>query len=153
MRISQLAARSGVPATTLRFYEDAGLRPAERTPAGYRVYGENAVQRLAFIGAAKHLGLPLEEISELLTVWEAAACRGRQGGSAAPDRRANRGRRTPGGGAGGVHRVAPPRTGAPGHLARPRRPVRSRVPLPHPFTVHRRGPVGGCAPHLVRSLG
>ncbi|MFD4989861.1 MerR family transcriptional regulator [Streptomyces sp. NPDC058374] len=75
MRISQLAARSGVPATTLRFYEGAGLLPAERTPAGYRMYGESAVQRLAFIGAAKHLGLPLEEISELLTVWETAACR------------------------------------------------------------------------------
>ncbi|MDG9719768.1 MerR family DNA-binding transcriptional regulator [Streptomyces sp. DH24] len=45
-RISQLAERSGVPATTLRFYEDAGLLPADRTPAGYRVYGEDAVERL-----------------------------------------------------------------------------------------------------------
>ncbi|MFE6930619.1 MerR family transcriptional regulator [Streptomyces sp. NPDC057699] len=75
MRISQLAERSGVPATTLRFYEGAGLLPADRTPAGYRVYGEDAVERLAFIGAAKHLGLPLEEIGELLGVWEAGACR------------------------------------------------------------------------------
>ncbi|MER5967234.1 MerR family transcriptional regulator [Streptomyces sp. NPDC002057] len=75
MRISQLAERSGVPATTLRFYEGAGLLPADRTPAGYRLYGEGAVERLAFIGAAKHLGLPLEEIGELLAVWEAGACR------------------------------------------------------------------------------
>lgn len=75
MRISQLAERSGVPATTLRFYEGAGLLPAERTPAGYRVYGEAAVERLAFIGAAKHLGLPLEEIGELLAVWQAGACK------------------------------------------------------------------------------
>ncbi|MFF6835675.1 MerR family transcriptional regulator [Streptomyces sp. NPDC012438] len=75
MRISQLAERSGVPATTLRFYESAGLLPADRTPAGYRLYGEEAVDRLAFIGAAKHLGLPLEEIGELLGVWEAGACR------------------------------------------------------------------------------
>ncbi|WP_333743609.1 MerR family transcriptional regulator [Streptomyces ardesiacus] len=75
MRISQLAERCGVPATTLRFYESAGLLPADRTPAGYRVYGEDAVDRLAFIGAAKHLGLPLEEIGELLEVWEAGACR------------------------------------------------------------------------------
>ncbi|WP_327257775.1 MerR family transcriptional regulator [Streptomyces sp. NBC_01244] len=74
MRISQLAERSGVPATTLRFHEGSGLLPAERTPAGYRVYGEAALERLAFIGAAKHLGLPLEEIGELLTVWEAGAC-------------------------------------------------------------------------------
>ncbi|MFJ3582743.1 MerR family transcriptional regulator [Streptomyces sp. NPDC090127] len=75
MRISQLAQRSGVPATTLRFYEGAGLLPAGRAPSGYRVYGEDAVERLAFIGAAKHLGLPLEEIGELLAVWEAGACR------------------------------------------------------------------------------
>ncbi len=74
MRISQIAERSGVPATTLRFYESAGLLPADRTPAGYRLYGESAVERLAFISAAKHLGLPLEEIGELLTVWEAGAC-------------------------------------------------------------------------------
>lgn len=74
MRISRLAERTGVPATTLRFYETAGLLPAERTPSGYRVYGEDAVRRLEFIGAAKHLGLPLEEIAELLAVWESGAC-------------------------------------------------------------------------------
>ncbi len=74
MRISQLAERSGVPATTLRFYESAGLLPAERSPTGYRLYGEDAVERLAFIGAAKHLGLPLEEVAELLAVWESGAC-------------------------------------------------------------------------------
>ncbi|MGW4628150.1 MerR family transcriptional regulator [Streptomyces rubiginosohelvolus] len=75
MRISQLAERSGVPATTLRFYESAGLLSPDRTPAGYRMYGEDAVDRLAFIGAAKHLGLGLEEIGELVGVWEAGACR------------------------------------------------------------------------------
>ncbi|NVI92497.1 heavy metal-responsive transcriptional regulator [Actinomadura sp. BRA 177] len=74
MRISQLAERSGVPATTLRYYESAGLLPADRTPSGYRTYGEDAVTRLAFIGSAKHLGLPLHEIGELLAVWEAGAC-------------------------------------------------------------------------------
>ena len=75
MRISQLTEHSGVPATTLRFYESAGLLPADRSPAGYRLYGEDAVQRLAFIAAAKHLGLPLGEIGELLRVWESGACR------------------------------------------------------------------------------
>lgn len=74
MRISQLAERSGVPATTLRFYESAGLITADRTPSGYRSYGEAAVRRLAFIGAAKHLGLPLDEIAELLAVWQSGAC-------------------------------------------------------------------------------
>ncbi|WP_405192800.1 heavy metal-responsive transcriptional regulator [Streptomyces anulatus] len=73
-RISQLAERSGVPATTLRFYEDAGLLPADRTPSGYRVYGEDAVERLAFISSAKMLGLALEEIRELLDVREEGVC-------------------------------------------------------------------------------
>lgn len=73
-RISQLAERCGVPATTLRFYEDAGLLPAERTPSGYRVYGEDAVERLGFISSAKLLGLALEEIRELLDVREEGVC-------------------------------------------------------------------------------
>ena len=74
MRISQLAERSGVPATTLRFYESAGLLAAERTLSGYRSYGDGAVDRLAFIGTAKRLGLRLEEIADLLAVWQAGAC-------------------------------------------------------------------------------
>ncbi len=74
LRISQLAERTGVPATTLRFYENEGLLPAARTPAGYRVYGEAAVERLGFIGAAKRLGLSLEEIAELLEVWADGSC-------------------------------------------------------------------------------
>lgn len=74
LRISQLAERSGVPATTLRFYETVGLLPAERTPTGYRVYDEMAVERLGFIGTAKQLGLSLEEIAELLQVWANGSC-------------------------------------------------------------------------------
>jgi len=74
MRISELSGRTGVPATTLRYYEDAGLLRADRTAAGYRSYGQGAVERLAFIGAAKNLGLSLEEIGELLPVWQDGAC-------------------------------------------------------------------------------
>ncbi|ONH32631.1 MerR family transcriptional regulator [Pseudofrankia asymbiotica] len=73
-RVSQLADRVGVPASTLRFYESAGLLPAERTPSGYRVYGEEAVERLAFISSGKLLGLSLEEIGDLLGVWEHGVC-------------------------------------------------------------------------------
>ncbi|ATL71804.1 MerR family transcriptional regulator [Nocardia terpenica] len=74
MRISQLAGRSGVPATTLRFYETAGLLPADRTPAGYRAYRPDALDRLRFIGAAKNLGLSLDEIGALLPVWQDGPC-------------------------------------------------------------------------------
>ncbi|MEV5577834.1 MerR family DNA-binding transcriptional regulator [Streptomyces parvus] len=75
LRISQLAERSGVPAATLRFYGSVGLLSADRTPAGYRMYGEDAVDRPAFIGTAKHPGLALGEIGELVGVWETGACR------------------------------------------------------------------------------
>ncbi|MFG2336216.1 MerR family transcriptional regulator [Streptomyces yangpuensis] len=74
LRISQLAARSGVPASTLRFYETAGLLPAERTASGYRQYGPDAVERLAFISSAKLLGLALEDIRDLLDVRDAGVC-------------------------------------------------------------------------------
>lgn len=75
MLISQLAERTGVPATTLRFYERAGLLPASRTTGGYRVFDATALDRLAFIGAGKRLGLPLEEIGALLDVRASGACR------------------------------------------------------------------------------
>jgi MerR family copper efflux transcriptional regulator len=74
MRISQLAEQTGVPASTLRFYEDAGLLPADRTPAGYREYGEDALRRLGFIKAGKRLGLSLDEIASVLPLWESGTC-------------------------------------------------------------------------------
>lgn len=73
-RISQLVERCGVPATTLRFYESAGLLPAERTPAGYRIYDDTAVDRLTFITSAKHLGLSLDEIRDLLDARDQDVC-------------------------------------------------------------------------------
>ncbi|WP_030861965.1 MerR family transcriptional regulator [Streptomyces sp. NRRL F-2747] len=74
LRISQLAERSGVPASTLRFYETAGLLPAERTSSGYRQYGPDAVERLAFISSGKLLGLALEDIRDLLDIRDAGVC-------------------------------------------------------------------------------
>lgn len=75
MRISELARRSGVPASTLRYYGQLGLLPADRTAAGYRLYDEAAHQRLMFIEAAKRLRLPLPAIADLLAVWQSDACR------------------------------------------------------------------------------
>ncbi|WP_328690182.1 heavy metal-responsive transcriptional regulator [Streptomyces phaeochromogenes] len=74
LRISQLAERCGVPASTLRFYETAGLLPAERTASGYRAYDEESVERLAFISSAKLLGLALEDIRDLLDVRDDGVC-------------------------------------------------------------------------------
>ncbi|RCV49599.1 MerR family transcriptional regulator [Marinitenerispora sediminis] len=74
MRISQLAERSGVAPSALRYYEARGLLPAHRSPGGYRLYGRDAVDQLAFIATGKRLGLGLGEIAELLTVWRDEAC-------------------------------------------------------------------------------
>ena len=74
MKVSELAGRSGVPASTVRYYEQEGLLPARRSSAGYRLYDEPAVDRLAFIGTAKTLGLPLPKIRRLLEPWQHGQC-------------------------------------------------------------------------------
>lgn len=73
-RISQLADRVGVRPATLRFYEQVGLLPARRSPSGYRMYDDSAVERLRFVSAGKRLGLPLEDIRELLAVRDDGRC-------------------------------------------------------------------------------
>ncbi len=73
-RISELAERTGTPPSTLRFYDRAGLLPAQRSPSGYRLYGDSAVERLAFIASGKQLGLPLADIRGLLAVWADGLC-------------------------------------------------------------------------------
>lgn len=78
MRIGELARRSGVPATALRYYDELGLLPeSRRTESGYRIYGGEALDRLAFIRAAQAVGLTLAEVREVLGVRDAgeAPCR------------------------------------------------------------------------------
>ena len=75
LTISQLARRTGVPATTLRYYEKAGILPAPaRTDSGYRRYDEGAVARLAFVQRAKSLGIELDDIAELVRLWDGEEC-------------------------------------------------------------------------------
>ncbi|ANY06322.1 MerR family transcriptional regulator [Pseudonocardia sp. HH130630-07] len=74
-RISQLAERVGVPATTLRYYGSRGLLPARRTPGGYRSYDDRDADRVRFIVVARDLGLSLDLIRDLLGVWEQRPCR------------------------------------------------------------------------------
>jgi MerR family transcriptional regulator, copper efflux regulator len=62
--IFDLAELSGVPASTLRYYEQEGLLPTGRTPAGYRISDQAAVERLRFAGAAKPSQLSLDSIDD-----------------------------------------------------------------------------------------
>jgi DNA-binding transcriptional MerR regulator len=73
--VSQLAAEAGVSPHTVRYYEQVGLLPsAERTAAGYRLYGREASERLRFIKGARRLGLRIAEVRELLAVHDRGLC-------------------------------------------------------------------------------
>lgn len=66
MTVSEVVARSGFAASALRFYERKGLIGAERTSGGQRRYHRDVLRRLAFIAAARHVGLSLDEVAEAL---------------------------------------------------------------------------------------
>ena len=62
LTIGEVAARSGVATSALRFYEDQGLIASERTDSGHRRYPRSVLRRVAFIVFAQKVGLSLEEI-------------------------------------------------------------------------------------------
>ena len=62
LTIGELAARTGVATSALRFYEDRGLIGARRTESGHRRYPRVMARRVAFILFAQRIGLTLEEI-------------------------------------------------------------------------------------------
>ena len=69
MRIGEVAGRAGVPAKTIRFWEDQHLLPPPaRTPAGYRDYDPAILERLAFIRRAQAAGLTLDAIGQVLDI-------------------------------------------------------------------------------------
>jgi DNA-binding transcriptional MerR regulator len=75
VKIKDVADRSGFTTATLRYYEEIGLLPQPgRTPAGYRLYDERTVERLAFIARAKQLGCSLDEIADLTLAWDGGQC-------------------------------------------------------------------------------
>jgi DNA-binding transcriptional MerR regulator len=77
LRIGDLAARAGVSADTLRYYERRGLlQPSGRRASGYREYPPEAAGIVLFIKHAQVLGFTLAEIDELLQLRGSAARRG-----------------------------------------------------------------------------
>ena len=70
MNIGEAAARSGVPAKTIRYYEDIALiESAERSANGYRSYSPEDVHTLRFIARARLLGFTVAQCRDLLTLY------------------------------------------------------------------------------------
>lgn len=67
MKIGDLAQRTGMAASAIRFYESSGLLPAaKRGSNGYRVYDEETLQRLLVIQTAQRLGFSLDTLRRLM---------------------------------------------------------------------------------------
>jgi MerR family redox-sensitive transcriptional activator SoxR len=62
LTIGEVAARSGVATSALRFYEEQGLIASQRTDSGHRRYPRSVLRRVAFVVFAQKVGLSLEEI-------------------------------------------------------------------------------------------
>jgi DNA-binding transcriptional MerR regulator len=72
MRIGTVADQVGVGTKTIRYYESIGLLAApDRTPSGYRDYGDDTTERLRFIRDAQSTGLSLDEIKSVLELKDA----------------------------------------------------------------------------------
>jgi len=69
--IGKVEKLSGVPIRTIRYYESLGLiRSAGRTDGGFRYFSEDIFTRLSFIKRAQRLGLSLQEIADVLQIYD-----------------------------------------------------------------------------------
>jgi Cu(I)-responsive transcriptional regulator len=69
MNIADAASRSGLPAKTIRYYEDIGLIKPLRSQNGYRAFRESDLRKLTFLGRARGLGFSIEECRALLALY------------------------------------------------------------------------------------
>ncbi len=69
LKISELAAQTGLSAHTIRFYEKHGLiNASERSEAGYRYYSDADIRRAEFVKTARNIGFSLDDIGQLLSI-------------------------------------------------------------------------------------
>ena len=69
MNIGTASEKTGLPAKTIRYYEEIGLLSPERADNGYRDYSANDVHRLRFLQRARGLGFSVEECRQLLSLY------------------------------------------------------------------------------------
>ena len=70
MNIGVIAGRTGLPAKTIRYYEDIGLVAADRKENGYRAYDMAHVHKLRFLKRSRSLGFSVDECRQLLSLYE-----------------------------------------------------------------------------------
>jgi MerR family transcriptional regulator, copper efflux regulator len=70
MNIGNASERSGLPAKTIRYYEDIGLLKPDRAGNGYRDYSMSDVHKLRFLQRSRGLGFSVEECRQLLALYE-----------------------------------------------------------------------------------
>lgn len=70
MNIGDVAKRAGLPAKTIRYYEEIGLVKPPRDLNGYRVFRDSDLHKLAFLSRARALGFTIEDCRTLLTLYE-----------------------------------------------------------------------------------
>lgn len=69
MNVGDAARASGLPAKTIRYYEEIGLIQPARSANGYRDYATADIHRLAFLRRARNLGFSVEECRQLLALY------------------------------------------------------------------------------------
>ena len=71
MNIGSVSEQTGVPAKTIRYYEEIGLIPAPiRAENGYRHYQVKDVETLRFVQRARGLGFSVKDVGNLLALWQ-----------------------------------------------------------------------------------
>ncbi|MDA7429363.1 Cu(I)-responsive transcriptional regulator [Primorskyibacter aestuariivivens] len=70
MNIGEVAQRSGLPAKTIRYYEEIGLVRPLRSSNGYRAFRESDIHKLSFLGRARALGFSIDDCRTLLGLYE-----------------------------------------------------------------------------------
>lgn len=70
MNIGEVAEQSGLPAKTIRYYEDIGLVKPARSFNGYRAFTESDAHKLAFLARSRSLGFTIEDCRALLDLYD-----------------------------------------------------------------------------------